>query len=65
MTNSSPSPNEPARLHATRVVEPVAAWAQLPEMTDAAALWLRKAGPDHLEEHVPRLESWLTELESR
>jgi hypothetical protein len=45
--------------------ELLAAWAQLPEMTDAAAFWLRKAGPDHLEEHLPRLESWLAELESR
>lgn len=45
--------------------ELLAAWAQLPEITDAAAFWLRKAGPDHLEEHLPRLESWIAELESR
>jgi hypothetical protein len=29
--------------------ELLAAWAQLPEVTDAAAYWVRKAGPDHLE----------------
>ena len=45
--------------------ELLAAWAQLPQMSDAAAFWLRKAGPDHLEEHLPRLESWLEELERR
>jgi len=45
--------------------ELLAAWAQLPVVTDAAAFWLRKAGPDHLEEHLPRLESWIRELERR
>lgn len=45
--------------------ELLAAWAQLPEVTDAAAYWVRKAGPEHLEEHVPRLEAWLDELERR
>jgi hypothetical protein len=38
------------------------AWQALPEITPAAAYWLRKAGPDHLEEHLPRLEEWLDEL---
>ena len=41
------------------------AWAQLPEVTPAAAYWVRKAGPDHLAEHVPRLEAWLDELDRR
>ena len=27
--------------------ELLAAWAQLPEMTEEAAFWVRKAGPDH------------------
>lgn len=45
--------------------ELLAAWAQLPETSDAAEFWVRKAGPEHLEEHLPRLESWLAELESR
>jgi hypothetical protein len=42
-----------------------AAGAPLPEMTEAAAFWLRTAGPDHREEHRPRLVSWLAELEGR
>lgn len=45
--------------------ELLAAWAQLPEVTDAAAYWVRKAGPEHMEEHVPRLEAWLDELARR
>ena len=40
------------------------AWAELPEITPAATYWVRKSGPEHLEEHVPRLESWLEELAS-
>jgi hypothetical protein len=38
------------------------AWAQLPEITPAAAFWVRKAGPEHYAEHLPRLEEWLSEL---
>jgi hypothetical protein len=45
--------------------ELLGAWAQLPEVTDEAAYWVRKAGPEHMEEHVPRLEAWLGELERR
>jgi hypothetical protein len=45
--------------------ELLAAWAQLPEVTDAAAYWVRKAGPDHMEEHLPRLEEWIEELTGR
>lgn len=41
------------------------AWAELEEVTPAAAFWVRKAGPEHLEEHVPRLEEWIEELEGR
>jgi hypothetical protein len=41
------------------------AWAALPEVTPAASYWLRKAGPDHLEEHLPRLEEWIEELDRR
>jgi hypothetical protein len=45
--------------------ELLAAWAQLPEITEAAAYWVRKAGPEHLEEHLPRLEAWIDELAAR
>ena len=45
--------------------ELLAAWAQLPEITKAAAYWVRKAGPEHLEEHLPRLEAWIDELSAR
>lgn len=45
--------------------ELLSAWAQLPEVTPAAASWVRKAGPEHYAEHLPRLEAWLEELERR
>src|SRR3990170_288842 len=38
------------------------AWAQLPAITPEATFWVRKAGPEHYAEHLPRLEEWLTEL---
>ncbi len=41
------------------------AWAELPEMTPAAARWVHKAGPEHYAEHLPRLEAWVEELERR
>jgi hypothetical protein len=41
------------------------AWAELPEVTPAADYWARKSGPEHVEEHLPRLESWLEELDRR
>lgn len=41
------------------------AWQDLPEVTPAAAYWVRKAGPEHLMEHLPRLEQWLEELSRR
>jgi hypothetical protein len=40
------------------------AWAELPEVTPAAAAWVRKAGPDHYAEHLPRLEAWVAALAS-
>ena len=55
--------DEPALLEV--IGELLAAWAQLPEVTEDASYWVRKAGPEHLEEHLPRLEAWLDELERR
>ena len=38
------------------------AWAALPEITPPATYWVRKAGPDHVAEHLPRLEAWVEQL---
>jgi hypothetical protein len=40
----------------------LSAWHDLPEVTPAAEYWLRKAGPDHIQEHLPRLEEWIEEI---
>jgi hypothetical protein len=45
--------------------ELLAAWAQLRELTPAASYWVRKAGPEHVQEHLPRLEEWVEELSRR
>jgi Mycothiol maleylpyruvate isomerase N-terminal domain len=34
---------------------------QLVSVTSQAEVWLRKAGPDHYAEHLPRLREWVTE----
>lgn len=58
-------PLETVHLQATAARgELLRAWADLPEITPAATYWVRKSGPEHLEQHVPRLEAWLEELES-
>jgi hypothetical protein len=38
---------------------------QLEDLTDAAAVWLEKAGPQHYNEHLPRLKEWVAELQAR
>lgn len=45
--------------------ELLGAWAQLPEVTSDAAYWVRKSGPEHYAEHLPRLEAWVAELARR
>ena len=45
--------------------ELLAAWSQLPEVTPEATAWVRKAGPEHFAEHLPRLEAWIDELGRR
>jgi hypothetical protein len=40
------------------------AWSALPAPTDEAAWWIRKAGPEHYGEHLPRLRDWVAELMS-
>jgi hypothetical protein len=43
----------------TRLMQEV---GQLVGITAVADLWLRKAGPEHYAEHVPRLREWVKEL---
>jgi Mycothiol maleylpyruvate isomerase N-terminal domain len=38
------------------------AWRALPEGNPEADAWIRKAGPEHYAEHLPRLREWLAEL---
>jgi hypothetical protein len=38
------------------------AWRSLPEASPEADSWIRKAGPDHYAEHLPRLREWVSEL---
>jgi hypothetical protein len=40
----------------------LAAWGSLREASADADWWIRKAGPDHYDEHLPRLRGWVTEL---
>jgi mycothiol maleylpyruvate isomerase-like protein len=37
---------------------------ELPEHPPEAAFWIKKAGPEHYEEHLPRLREWVEELRS-
>ncbi|MGH2454883.1 MAG: hypothetical protein ACRDHD_01290 [Candidatus Limnocylindria bacterium] len=41
------------------------AWSEAPTLTRAARYWVRKAGPEHVAEHLPRLEAWVDELSHR
>jgi len=43
----------------TRLLQDV---GQLVGITAVADLWLRKAGPEHYAEHLPRLREWVKEL---
>jgi hypothetical protein len=38
------------------------AWTELPEPDEVAGRWIRKSGPEHYLEHLPRLREWLREL---
>jgi len=59
-------PLETVHLQATAAHgELIRAWTALKEMTPAAEFWVRKAGPDHVAEHLPRLEAWVDELSKR
>jgi hypothetical protein len=59
-------PLETVHLQATAAHgELIRAWTAPKEMTPAAEFWVRKAGPDHIAEHLPRLEAWVDELSRR
>lgn len=38
------------------------AWRSLPTESPEADRWIRKAGPEHYAEHLPRLRGWVQEL---
>ncbi len=38
------------------------AWGSLAEDTPESQRWIRKAGPEHYAEHVPRLQDWVASL---
>ena len=38
-------------------------WAALPERTPEAERWVRKSGPEHYDEHLPRLREWVAEID--
>jgi hypothetical protein len=38
------------------------AWRSLPEGSPEADRWIRKSGPEHYEEHLPRLREWVQEV---
>jgi hypothetical protein len=38
------------------------AWDTLERSSADAEWWVRKAGPEHYAEHLPRLREWIAEL---
>ncbi len=40
------------------------AWVEMSDPDQAALDWIRKSGPDHYMEHLPRLQAWLRELQA-
>ena len=38
------------------------AWRSIPEDSPEADRWISKSGPEHYEEHLPRLRDWVKEL---
>jgi hypothetical protein len=40
-------------------------WAAIREPGPDARWWIRKAGPEHYDEHLPRLRDWVAELVAR
>jgi len=40
----------------------LSAWKEISGSDDVAVAWIRKSGPEHYREHLPRLQEWLREL---
>jgi hypothetical protein len=40
------------------------AWGALVDPSSDADWWIRKAGPEHYAEHLPRLREWVSEIRS-
>jgi hypothetical protein len=40
-------------------------WARIEEVTAPAEEWFYESGPEHLDDHLPELRAWVTELGSR
>jgi mycothiol maleylpyruvate isomerase-like protein len=38
------------------------AWSSVGDDSPDADMWIRKAGPEHYREHLPRLQEWVAEL---
>lgn len=57
-------PLDTVRLQATAAhADLLRAWTELPEVTPDAEWWVRKAGPELIAEHLPRLGEWISEVE--
>jgi hypothetical protein len=40
----------------------LAAWGAIEDPSSDADRWVRKAGPEHYDEHLPRLRDWIAEI---
>jgi hypothetical protein len=40
-------------------------WVELAEPSAEALTWIAKAGPEHYQEHLPRLREWLDDVRTR
>jgi len=56
-----PYPTVLSQTHASRN-RMLAAWGALQETSSEADWWIRKAGPEHYSEHLPRLREWVAEV---
>ena len=56
-------PLETVRVQAwTARTRMVRAWGAQPDSSDDAMFWIAKSGPEHYDEHLPRLREWVKEL---